>query len=557
VNGILRDNLFALSVNNEELFSLFGGIKPSNRYGFQESRCGEIVPLINSQNGEPLPLHSMVDPKREAQRLLETTPQDTGFLIFLGLGGGFAPLAALETTNAKIIVIEYGFDNLVELFSSVNYTNLLRSSRVTLLIDQTGEEIKKFILENYLPSVHGGIKTLPLKTRIEHDRERFEEAASFIQEAVENVSGDYSVQAHFGLRMFSNIIRNVNVCAKDFDNFFEEKKSSIRDAAIVAAGPSLDHQLSALGELKAKGTFIISSDTALPVLLHNGIEPDTVVSIDCQHISYYHFIGCSLGSTPLVLDIASPPLLSRLARPVFFSSRHPLARYISTHWKPFVPLDTSGGNVTYACLSFADYLEIENITLFGADFSYIRSQTYARGTYIYPHFYKKQNRLSPAEAQFSTFLYRSPFLPKQDGENKNYYETASLRFYRKKLEEKAFWMPANIVCAKGEGAPINLKKALYINTASVNYKNTKAKKSGSEFLEEYKKDIAALPVVKGTDGYIDRLDPNERQVFVTLLPYAAAIKKRNKEIKRQDLIEETKRRSIKEIERVLTAPPVI
>jgi hypothetical protein len=560
MNTMLMDNLFALSALDEELFSQLAGIKPSNRYVFKESRSGETVPSFCLQNGETLPLHSMVDPKREAQRLIETAldaSQDSGFIIFLGLGGGFAPEAALEMTDARIIVIEYCIDNIIELFSSVNYTKLLFNSRFSLLADPTGAEIKNFILENYLPVLCGGIKTIPLRTRIEQDREKFEEAVSSIQEAIENVSSDYSVQAHFGLRMFSNIIRNIKA-AESCENFFAEKKSKpIQEAAIVAAGPSLDRQLSMLAELKARGGFVISSDTALPVLLHNGIEPDTVVSIDCQHISSYHFFGCDLRNIPLVLDIASPPLLSRLARPVFFSSGHPLARYICAHWKPFVQLDTSGGNVTYACLSLAENLGAKNITLFGADFSYIRSQTYARGTYIYPYFYKKQNRLSPAEAQFSAFLYRNPFIPAQDGKIKNYYETTSLRFYRKKLEEKASIMTANISCAPGEGAPVNLQKAPNASTPPCADFDAKETVSGTDFLEQYSREIAALPDAKGTESYIEKLNSQERQVFATLLPYAAAIKKRNMELKREDLIEEVKRRSIKEIERTLTTPAIV
>jgi hypothetical protein len=64
------------------------------------------------------------------------------------------------------------------------------------------------------------------------------------------------------------------------------------------------------------------------------------------------------------------------------------------------------------------------------------------------------------EALFSTFLYRSPFLPPENEGNQkqNYYETSSLRFYRKKLEEKASMIDAQIFCAKGLGAPVNLYK---------------------------------------------------------------------------------------------------
>ncbi|MDR0463581.1 MAG: DUF115 domain-containing protein, partial [Treponema sp.] len=432
------------------------------RYIFTKARCGETVPAIVLPSGETKSLHSMIDPKREARRLVSAITEDTGFLIFLGLGGGFAPQAALETTNARVIVIDFYKDGIQELLASGNYAKLLNNSRFSLIIDPSCEDIKKIILENYKPAFFGGIKTIPLRTRTEQNTEEFEKAFGAIQEAIENTGRDYSVQAHFGIRWFSNIIRNIKNINKDNNAFFEDKKQ-IRDAAIIAAGPSLDHQLSSIKNVKEKGFFIISSDTALPALLHNGIKADAVVSIDCQHISYYHFLGCNLRGIPLILDIASPPSFANFSySPVFFSSGHPLSVYIRKYWQPLTQLDTSGGNVTYACLSLAETLGAQNIILYGADFSYINSSAYARGTYLIPYFSKKQNRLSPLEAQSSAFLYRSPFLPPENNENpainkSRYYETSSLRFYRKKLEEKASMMTARITCERGFGAQVFIR----------------------------------------------------------------------------------------------------
>jgi len=528
----------------------------ANYYTFLKSRCGEIIPAIINQDGGAKPLHSMIDPIREAQRLVSSIGR-TDFVIFLGLGGGFAPQAALELTNSNIVIIDFDKDNIARLFANRDYSKLLNNNRVSMLIDAGEEEIKSFILENFNPVLCGGIKTFPLRTRIEHDRLKFEKTASSIQEAIETVSGDYTVQSHFGKRWFSNIIRNIKNAQTEGENFFAEKKENpVQEAAIAAAGPSLDIQLSSLAEFKSHNGFIISTDTALGVLLHNNIEPDAVVSIDCQHISYYHFMGCNLHkrNIPLILDIASPPLLCGFSSfPVFFSGGHPLTRFISAYWRHFPQIDTSGGNVTYACLSIAEILGAKNITLFGADFSYIRSQTYARGTYIYPYFNRKQNRLSPAEAQMSAFLYRSPFLPNEDGQKKDYYETSSLRFYRKKLEEKASMMNVNIKCAQGLGAPIKLNCAR--KNAEVQSPINKDKKttiSGTVFLEQYRDDIAALPEADGNDNYIEKLNSKEKQIFTTLLPYAAAIK-RNNQLELKDLIEEVKRRSIKEIDAQLNS----
>jgi len=509
-------------------------------YTFLSSRTGEIVPAIIHKDGSSHPLHSAIDPIREAERLVSTIPQDTGFVIFLGLGGGFAPQIALAKTPAQIAVIDFDKDGIKELLSSKDYSLFLSNSRFSLLTDFTFDEIKKFILERYNPALHGGIKVIPLRTRTDND-ERFNKTAAVIQEAVDETASDFTVQAHFGLRWFSNIIRNIKT-AQTADKSFIAKK--IDKAAIVAAGPSLDGQLTALAEHKSKGVFIICADTALPVLLRNSIEPDAVVSIDCQHISHYHFFGCNIRSIPLVLDIASPPLLSRFSTlPVFFSSGHPLALYISRYWRSLPLLDTSGGNVTYACLSLAETLGANHITLFGADFSYVRSQTYARGTYVYPYFNRRQTRLSPAEAQMSAFLYRSPFLPKEN-ENQIYHETNSLRFYRTKLEEKAANMNAQITSFPGLGAPINLLKKTAHNTENIHAAATAGNKSGIEFLEQYRSDIAALPE--------SGLNEKQRQIFTTMLPTAAALKHRGANSKSAaELIEETKNHCITQIDKIL------
>jgi len=542
-------------------------------YTFQKSRSGEIVPLIEGH-----PLHSSIDPKREAQRLVSTIKPETGFLIFFGLGGGFFPEAALEQTDANVIVIDYNQKGISELFSSIDLTHLIKNERFSFLNCPSGEEIKSFILENYKPALFGGIRVIPLRPRVETDKLLFDAAAASMQAAIDIVSGDYTVQSHFGKRWFNNIIRNIKQLAVSSEQVTEnnervvKNKTPVKEAAIIAAGPSLDLQLQEIKELKARNGFIISTDTALPVLAHNKIIPDAVVSIDCQHISYYHFLYCSFsakkhrnnpGSIPLFIDIASPPQLSRLKgfSPVFFSSDHPLARYFSRDLLPF--LDTSGANVTYACLSAAEYFGAKRIHLFGADFSYINSQSYARGTYIYPYFYKRQNRLSPIEAQFSKFLYRSPFLTKNSGQKtikselltksrEQYYETASLRFYREKFEEKASLMDAEIICAKGMGAPVSIcrEQVAGSNDQLAEKDEQRIKKYCVEFLESYRKDIMALPEAEGKSNYFNKLNEKERQVFTTLLPYLAAVRKREPELTLKDLIQEVKRRCTAEIERV-------
>jgi hypothetical protein len=551
--SIFKRNILALSERNPQLSSRLSEARMTNdHYRFIESKTGEIVPVLTDKSGASFPLHSTVDPKREARRLaaaeLDGWNED-GFVVFLGLGGGFAQEAALEKGSAFILVIDFSIESVAELFRSINYANLLKSPRFALLADPADEEIKNFILEHYQPALSGGVRTIPIRARIQADKAKFDSAALAVNEAVKDAAADYGVQAHFGIRWFSNIIRNIKAAEA-----LEKSIPPVKEAAIIAAGPSLDTQISALAELQSRNVFIISSDTALPALLNHGITPGAAVSIDCQHISYYHFLGRNMRDIPLFLDIASPPLLSRLpSSPVFFCGGHPLALYISQYWRPFPLLDTSGGNVTYACLSLAESLGAKRVRLFGADFAYISSRTYARGTYIYPFFDKKQTRLSPLESQSSAFLYRNPFLPHEANlpglVKAEYYETGQLRFYRQKLEEKAGKMDAHITIAEGQGAPVKLPRKIPSagrDKAPPPFTAGKAKMSGNEFLEQYKNKIAALPAA-GADNF-QGLNPENRQVLTTLLPLAAALKYRNPRLSTADLLEMAKDFCVKKIE---------
>ena len=554
-NTILEANLKALSGKNLDIYTYLISVKSNKnipRFSFNRSKSGELIPFYNQPDGSLKPLHSTIDPVREAKRINSEVTEDTGFIIFLGLGGGFAPKEALDNSKARILVIDFHIEEIADLFFEKDYSALLINDRFTLMIDASEKEIKNFITENYRPVLDGGIKTIPLRTRTDMDLSLFSKAAAAIEEAVNIVSGDFSVQSHFGKRWFSNIVRNLGYSRSINENkFLKNVKSNIKEAAIIAAGPSLDRQLDTLYKYKKKNVFLICCDTAFPVLFHHGIEPDAVVSIDCQHISYYHFISVKLSNIFLILDIASPRLLSSFSKaPCYFSSGHPLALLASQNIANIPQLDTSGGNVAYACLSFAQYIGAEHITLFGADFSYTGSQSYARGTYISPFFEKKQNRFAPAQALFSSFLYRSPFVNKGYSSGGGvYYETASLNFYRKKFEEKAGALNAKVKIIEGQGAPVTIIKKP--ETIPVKSETQNGNMNGLEFLKKYCKEIKELPHFDNANMYLKILNSEQRQIFYTLLPFAAAVKRRSPLLKTKDVIKETKSRCIEEIEKAL------
>ncbi|MDR0708147.1 MAG: DUF115 domain-containing protein [Treponema sp.] len=483
------------------------------RYTIKTARNNSIVPAIVDDNGVEHALHSLFDPQKEAERLLGVR-KDEGFLIFLGLGGGFSIAQALARAKdiRLVLIVDYGREGLEELFSVIDYSSIMNDPRAFLFIDPSAAEIESFILEHYQPALMNGMRVFPLRARIDAESEPFRAAEAAIGGALKKVSADYSVQAHFGLRWFSNIIQNIQHI-KNTDLTREDaahrqgcfEGRSVQCASITAAGPSLDRSLPLLREQRTR-RFIIATDTSLPALLAAGIEPDAIVSIDCQLWSYNHFFRRT--RIPLFLDLASPPMLAeRSAAPYFFSGGHPLSRLFS-RTGAIPELDVSGGNVTYAAVSLAEALGAETVELFGADFSYPLGVAYARGTWLHSFYDKRQNRFSPTETFFSHLVYRTP-LEKRYANGSWRYETPTLAMYRAKLAARQ-WAP---------------RYAPHLDAPRI------APPAG--FLAAYREKLRSLSFPT-QDA---RLDAEDAAVIATLLPTAAALKHRDPELSGERLLE--------------------
>ena len=545
-------NLLALSRSDPPLCGRLSGAETTlGRYKFIESRSGLPIPALLDSAGAAHPLHSLVDPRREGRRLVSTLGNE-GFIVIFGLGGAFHVEAALERPEtACVTVIDFDIHGVAELLGSRDYIGVFNDPRFRLLVDPPAEALEQHLLERYQPALCGGIAVLPLRARTDLGKPLFNDAASHIRSAIDSVSADYSVQAHFGKRWFSNIIRNLSQAERILPAL-----PPVRGAAICAAGPGLD---SAIPLLKAKKDrpFIIAVDTSLPCLLGADLEPDAVVSIDCQHISYYHFMAGLPKHTLLFLDLASPPLVaSRSALPWFFSGGHPLTRYLSRRWRPLPELDTSGANVAHAALSLAEYLGARTIELYGADFSYPRGITYARGSYIRALFENRQTRNNPLENLHSAFLYRTP-LSKQSGEGDSWrYETRALALYRKRLAEKARGIAARVIVSPGAGSPL-----VFENRGAPAGKTGRlrllapgrARMGATEFLRRYLAGIAALPALTGPAlSWLEGMSREERIIFTTLLPSMAALKRRAPELGIPEAAQAARDFSVEAINRVIT-----
>jgi hypothetical protein len=208
-------------------------------------------------------------------------------------------------------------------------------------------------------------------------------------------------------------------------------------------------------------------------------------------------------------------------------------------------------------LSLAETLGAQRVELYGADFSYPRGLTYARGTYIYPYFDTRQNRFSPVESLFSAFLYRSPSLTRVETENSWYYRTNILSRYREGLEEKARSL-GTVQAVPGMGPSLEVEKkspfpSVFPATSLFHlFSCGPVTKSAGDFLGEYQKKIQSLPLLREAfRKFPENLPEEERLLLATLLPAGAALKRRRPDLRGETVLEEARSFCLNEINRLL------
>lgn len=495
------------------------------RVDFEQARDGSLVPVALAPSGRRCALHSRFDPRREAERISAEYGSE-GFYVFLGMGAGYGVEAMLDGGKVtRGAIVEYDASLVRSILERVDLTRVLADRRLHLLVDPSDEELGELIFARFVPALTGDLVTVPLRGRIDAQPEPFQRALSIVKATMDHVSDDYSVQAFFGKRWFANIVRNLRSSSAP-----TPPVGPIREAAISAAGPSLEL---AMDELRSRpaSRFLIATDTSLRALMLGGIRPQAVVSIDCQHISYYHFMAGVPDSVPVFFDLASPPTVTRLAaRPYFFSSGHPLARYVASRFRAFPNLDTSGGNVTHAAVSLAEFLGADKAYLYGADFSYPMGKSYTRGSYIYPYFDARQSRLTPFEGLFSDFLFRNQYLAREDDEDGVFrYVTKPLVAYRERLEA----LSSSSACAIERIRSLGVRASTAAPPTRPSrppgsgqvFSSGRAFMSADAFLRSYAAELSSLPVPEAPVArFLDGRPARERDLWTTLLPSAAAMR---------------------------------
>lgn len=518
--AVFERNLLVLGTKDKYLSSRCAYSRKKMNFHVIESKTGQKVPALEV-DGRITPLHSRFDPEKEGNRFPELY-KNRGFVLFFGLGAAYHILPFLDDDKVeKILIIDKDLELFASILSFFDMRNLLLDKRVSFLIDENMDSIREVLLSSYLPILTGDLQSVVLRPVVQLYSDYFKEISEMIHDVLEQVGDDFTVQTRFGKKWFRNTVSNLRKAEKTVF-----KIGSVRKAIITAAGPSLDENIEKLQEL-SNDMFLIATDTSLPALLHRNIKPDMVISIDCQDISYNHFMQGYPHGVPLLLDLASPSKLTRFTEnQLYFSSGHPFSIYVNRNFRQFPQIDTSGGNVTYAALSLAQSLGAKEIFIFGADFSYPRGKSYALETYLYPWFRNLENRFTSLESSFFSFMMHNNSMIKEESDGYIRYISKPMIGYRKHFENAATLCDAKVTAIEGSGCTLQI-----INSGTTPFSSIRpvfaagyAHQTSTDFLKTYLEDLKKLkePVFP-LWRYLNNLKDDEQKILTTVLPAAAEI----------------------------------
>ena len=360
----------------------------------RESRSGLPVPALVGDTGETF-LCSAYDPQKEAEKLLPFLENDD-LVFFIGGPPDYLPALA-SNENRRVFVLSFPEETPL-------YKNRPTSDgKPAPFLLETADGWEKEAERLLFPFCSRSYRILPNRGWEAAAPERVRNVKTRLNALLDRMICDAAVFKRFGRLWHEHFMKN-----KDLPNRFLPEFSPVETVCIAGAAPSSEEEVFRLKN-RPNGSLLIAVDTAYPFLIENGIEPEYVVTIDAQLWSLSHFLGEIPQKTALVADLTSlPQIAQRFRRVVWCAGNHPLCRRAALFLN-LPPLNTAGGNVATAALSFARLFYPKTIQAVGVGFSCPRGKCYCRGSWLPQRWLNSATRLKTADSENEDLLQSRPY----------------------------------------------------------------------------------------------------------------------------------------------------
>ena len=340
---------------------------------------------LRDEQGHPKLFHSRRNPLAEAERSVEeaVNGRRSGLAIVLGAGLGYVPeVIARRFPEMRVIVIEPepAFARLM--LSRIDWREQITSGRLLMLVapEYTGvtEAWRMIGDEMPVPLEH------PVLARLRPSA--IEDGRAVMRRILFDARANAEARGRLEASYLVNTLRNLAVLAREADAAVLTSRFDGVPAVVVAAGPSLDRQMSELRAVQERA-LIVAVDTAVHPLLSGGVRPHVVVAVDPTDANSAHLahvpptLGAWLVSECSLAPQAFPPFVGRTFcfrvaahEPWPWAQRHGLDAGTLRAW----------GSVLTTAFDLALSMQCDPIMFAGADLAYTHGRPYCRGT-IFEH----------------------------------------------------------------------------------------------------------------------------------------------------------------------------
>lgn len=301
-DALLDNNFFEKNIQSLKACTSQSGNLPET--------LSEKVSVLSTSSGQPTLrfentlLHSSYDPEKEAHQFAEKLKPGARVCLY-GFGLGYHLHTILDKIgpDGHLLVIELNLDILKAALQLKDQAEVLQDHRFRLVYGNVEPEVSREIAyemgritEDHADSLEvlfhapsfkcipSGFPSLTNALEVLLLERRFPAIFGSLEEANYSLNQKIVTDSH-GVNLLKNAHRG-------------------KPGILVSAGPSLDLVLPHLHRIKKE--FVLACvDTAFPILVKSGIQPDYTFSLDPQLDSTAHFIDYPAGKTKLVFTPTS------------------------------------------------------------------------------------------------------------------------------------------------------------------------------------------------------------------------------------------------------------
>ncbi len=326
-------------------------------------------------------LYSGTNPEHGAVKRLEGLRLQTKTLVVVPsplLFYGFSRLMELLPPKCHILCIET--DQKLMAFSTARMPAGLRGSGlITFVRTDSAEQIHRVVTDlgpwNFRRAV-----LLPLSGGYALHSGKYRELFSVIESCIRSSWQNKMTSIHMASLWFRNLFSNLSACTGAVLDVPE--LAGKKPVVVTGAGISLEESIPLLKNYR-DSFFLLTVDTALPVLELHGILPDGICILEGQMYNHYDFLGTAARGTAVFADItAYPPSLRFFTGPhyLFFSEFAPSVLIDRMHRHAVLPrVFPPLGSIGVTALNIAKHITSGPVIFTGLDFAYRIGKTHAKG----------------------------------------------------------------------------------------------------------------------------------------------------------------------------------